>query len=209
MENKFPKPLLDGEGKKNLILVAGLPGSGKTTISKILEERLGGIHIELDEPKRKIIPREVMLPCASEGRTSPYPLLRQVYQHACDELSRLVENSDEKPKFIIIDECFHSKEFRDMLCEAGESLGYNIWFVEVICSDEDIVKARLTGDQKRTQELLIGFVSTAPSRGLHYWAHLELPIRLHCFFYKNHWPQKYWPYLQIPQPDKNQFSLFS
>ncbi len=152
MENKSPKPLSGGESSKNLILVAGLPGSGKTTVSKILEERLGGIHIELDEPKRKIIPREVMLPCASEGRTSPYPLLRQVYQYACDELSRLVEDSEKKPKYIIIDECFHLKEFRDMLHETGETLGYNTWFIEVICSDEDIVKARLTGDQKRTQE---------------------------------------------------------
>ena len=152
MENKSLKPNPGVEGNKNLILVAGLPGSGKTTVSKILNKLLEGIHLELDEPKRKIIPREVMLPCASEGRTSPYPLLRQVYQHACDELSRLVENSDKKPKFIIIDECFHSKEFRDMLCEAGESLGYDTWFVEVICSDEDIVTSRLTGDQKRKQE---------------------------------------------------------
>ena len=152
MENKSLKPNPGVEGNKNLILVAGLPGSGKTTVSKILEERLGGIHLELDQPKREIIPREVMLGCASEGRTSPYPLLRQVYQHACDELSRLVDDSDEKPKFIIIDECFHLKEFRDMLCETGESLGYTSWFVKVICSDEDIVTSRLTGDKKRKQE---------------------------------------------------------
>jgi predicted kinase len=152
MKNKSHKPLQGGESSKNLILVAGLPGSGKTTVSKILNEHLGGIHLELDEPKRKFIPREVMHRCASEGKTSPYPLLRQVYQYACDELSRLVEDSDEKPKFIIIDECFHLKEFRDMLDETGESLGYNTWFVEVICSDEDIVTSRLTGDRKRKQE---------------------------------------------------------
>ncbi len=152
MKNKSPKPLPDGVSSRNLILVAGLPGSGKTTVSKILNKHLKGIHIELDQPKREIIPRDVMLGCASEGRTSPYPLLRQVYQHACNELSNLVEDSDEKPQFIIIDECFHSKEFRDMLCEAGESLGYNTWFIEVICSDEDIVTSRLTGDKKRKQE---------------------------------------------------------
>ncbi len=152
MENKPPKPLHGSESSKNLILVAGLPGSGKTTVSKILNEHLGGVHLELDEPKRKIIPREVMLPCASEGKTSPYPLLRQVYQHACEELSNFVENSNEKPKFIIIDECFHLKEFRDMLYETGESLGYTIWFINVICSDEDIVTSRLTGDKKRKQE---------------------------------------------------------
>jgi len=152
MEIKSLKPNPGVEGNKNLILVAGLPGSGKTTVSKILEERLGGIHIELDQPKRKIIPRDVMLGCASEGRTSPYPLLRQVYQYACDELSRLVEDAAEKPKVIIIDECFHLKEFRVMLCQTGESLGYNTLFVEVICSDEDIVTSRLTGDKKRKQE---------------------------------------------------------
>jgi predicted kinase len=152
MKNKSPKPLHGSESNKNLILVAGLPGSGKTTVSKILNEHLGGVHLELDEPKREIIPREVMLPCASEGKTSPYPLLRQVYQHACEELSNLVENSNEKPKFIIIDECFHLKEFRDMLYETGESLGYSVRFVNVICSDEDIVTSRLTGDKKRKQE---------------------------------------------------------
>lgn len=136
----------------NLILVAGLPGSGKTTVSRILNEHLKGIHLELDEPKREIIPRDVMHRCASEGKTSPYPLLRQVYQHACDALSNLVENSSEKPRFIIIDECFHLKEFRDMLGQAGELHGYRIWFVYVICSDEDVARSRLTDDRKRKKE---------------------------------------------------------
>jgi predicted kinase len=152
MKNNSHKQLPGAESRKNLILVAGLPGSGKTTVSRILKEHLEGIHLELDEPKREIIPREVMHRCASEGKTSPYPLLLQVYQHACNELSNLVEVSREKPKYIIIDEVFHLKEFRDMLDERGESLGYKTWFVEVICSDEAIVTSRLTGDKKRKQE---------------------------------------------------------
>jgi predicted kinase len=152
MKNNSHKQLPGAESRKNLILVAGLPGSGKTTVSRILKEHLEGIHLELDEPKREIIPREVMHRCASEGKTSPYPLLLQVYQHTCNELSNLVEVSREKPKYIIIDEVFHLKEFRDMLDERGESLGYKTWFVEVICSDEAIVTSRLTGDKKRKQE---------------------------------------------------------
>jgi predicted kinase len=152
VENKSSKPFSGGESRKHLILVVGLPGSGKTTVSKILEERLGGTHLESDEAKREIIPREVMLRCASEGKPSPYTYLRQVYQHACEEVCKLVEESSEKTEFLIVDECFHLKEFRDMLCQTGESLGYKIWFVRVICSDEDIVRSRLTGDKKRKQE---------------------------------------------------------
>lgn len=51
-----------GDSGGVLILLAGLPGTGKTTLARRLAERLGGLHVESDAVRRALFPRPAYTP---------------------------------------------------------------------------------------------------------------------------------------------------
>jgi predicted kinase len=138
---------------KTIILVAGLPASGKSETARMIARKTGGIHIECDEIKRSIVTQEIVLNSARQGRTAPRPLLRKMYIEAGKLIVEHARNAEED--VILIDETFHLREFREIIYHVAEELGYRIEIVHVECSDEDTVKSRMSTDNKRKKDHIL------------------------------------------------------
>ncbi|MDC1382941.1 AAA family ATPase [Candidatus Puniceispirillum sp.] len=84
--------------KKKKILIFGLPGSGKTTLSKKVSERLKALHLNADEIRKRFNDWDF----SNEGR------LRQA-----ERMNNLAKNASED--FIVLDFVCPTKRFRAMI----------------------------------------------------------------------------------------------
>ena len=134
--------------KKNLILITALPGVGKTTLAKEFARQTQGIHFELDDIKRTVVPENMV----TEG-IDPPEYRYKYYAEAIRKLPDLfAENSTQ---IVIMDETFHLQVFRQMWDEAAKELSIRLHWVEAVC-DEKIVKERLSIGKDRENHILVG-----------------------------------------------------
>ena len=84
--------------KKKKILIFGLPGSGKTTLSKKVSERLKALHLNADEIRKRFDDWDF----SNEGR------LRQAQR-----MKNLAKNASED--FIVLDFVCPAKQFRALI----------------------------------------------------------------------------------------------
>jgi tRNA uridine 5-carbamoylmethylation protein Kti12 len=71
------------ETQRNLILIAGLPGVGKTTFAREFVKQTDAVHFEIDEIKRNVVPKELV------AETIDPPEYR--YQYYVETIRRLPE----------------------------------------------------------------------------------------------------------------------
>ena len=134
--------------KKNLILITALPGVGKTTLAKEFARQTQGIHFDLDDIKRTVVPENMV----TEGIDPPEYRFKY-YAGAIRKLPDLfAENS---AQIVIMDETFHLQVFRQMWDEAAKELSIRLHWVEAVC-DEKIVKERLSIGKDRENHILVG-----------------------------------------------------
>lgn len=96
-----------------LILVCGLPGSGKTSISKLLAKRFSAMHINSDVVRKRLFPT----PRYSEEEK------RKVYLAMAAE----AEKSLREGKNVILDATFYKNEFRRMMEETAMRAGTEVY----------------------------------------------------------------------------------
>ena len=134
--------------KKNLILIAALPGVGKTTLAKEFARQTQGIHFDLDDIKRVVVPENMV----TEG-IDPPEYRYKYYAGAIRKLPDLFAESS--TQIVIMDETFHLQVFRQMWNEAAKELNIRLHWVEAVC-DEEIVKERLSIGKDRESHILVG-----------------------------------------------------
>ena len=139
-------PDLEPGMERHLILISALPGAGKTTLAREFARQTGGVHFEIDEVKRVVVPSDKV---ADEIDPPEYR-----YKYYAETIRKLPQLFAQGPSHIvIIDETFHLREFREMWREAAKELNIRVHWVEVVCRDE-VVKERLGVGKGRGNHIL-------------------------------------------------------
>lgn len=113
-----------------LILVAGLPGTGKSRISRELSSRLGAVHISSDMIRKEML----------KERTYSEEEKALVY----GEMVSRVSASLSEGKNVIADATFYKESLRRQMRQAAEKAGTDFFIVECTLPEEK-VKERLSG----------------------------------------------------------------
>ena len=134
--------------QRDLILLTALPGVGKTTLAREFARQTKGIHFDLDDIKRVVVPEDMV----KEG-IDPPEYRYKYYAEAIRKLPELFSQS--ATQIVIMDEIFHLQGFRQMWGEAAGQLNIRLHWVEAVC-DEEIVKERLRIGKDRGNHILAG-----------------------------------------------------
>jgi predicted kinase len=112
-----------------LILIAGLPGTGKTTIARAFAALSGAIHLNSDALRREM---------GLMGHYSPEDKKR-VY----DMLLRRSEEALQADKIVVVDSTFYNKDIREPFEQLAEQNNVPLKWVEVQAS-ERVLRERLS-----------------------------------------------------------------
>ncbi|PIQ92569.1 MAG: kinase [Parcubacteria group bacterium CG11_big_fil_rev_8_21_14_0_20_39_14] len=115
--------------KPKLIIVCGLPGTGKTTTARRLAVKINGVLLRTDEIRRRF----------SKKRRYTSKEKQRVYNVMFFRAKRLLQAG----KNVVLDGTFAKKKNRELARKIAKELGVNFQIIEVIC-DENIVKQRIS-----------------------------------------------------------------
>jgi predicted kinase len=116
-------------GKKKLIVVCGLPGTGKTSLALALAREVDALHFNTD-----IIRHDLGLRGEYDAETKVTVYLEMLHQ---------VDKAISEGNNVIVDGTFYKKTLRRPLQVMADEGVVNIYWVEVICAEE-IVEKRIS-----------------------------------------------------------------
>jgi predicted kinase len=134
--------------QRDLILITALPGVGKTTLAREFARQTKGIHFDLDDIKRVVVPEDMV----TEGIEPPEYRFKY-YAEAIRKFPDFFAQGS--TQIVIMDETFHLQAFRQMWDEVARQLNIRLHWVEAVC-DEEIVKERLSIGKDRGNHILAG-----------------------------------------------------
>ncbi len=118
-----------------LIIVCGLPGTGKTTLAKALAKRFSAVHISSDLIRKEMMARPTYNPDEKA----------RVYEELVARVAELLAEG----KSVVADATFYRRSLRGRLVEAAEKAGTKAHFV--LCQlDEAEVMDRMAGGGERS-----------------------------------------------------------
>jgi predicted kinase len=163
MEEVDLLPHLDGTERGLVVMMCGLPGSGKSTYAQALERR-GYTRLSIDEVVWARIGRD-----AADLDPAEYEQLKSaIEQELWEELIRLMEAK----LSTVIDYSFWSRASRDRYKAAIESHGCR-WELIRLKVDLETLRRRLTGRNQRNDA---NSVTVSDELLEHYFAKFEEPI---------------------------------
>ncbi len=111
-----------------LVVISGLPGTGKTTVSKEIANQLKAEVLSTDRIRKKMSNKPEY---TQKRKRSVY---REMFQQAQDLLS--------KDENVILDATFFKKEWRDQAFKIGKKAKGCVFLIKIVCP-EDTVKKRI------------------------------------------------------------------
>ena len=125
---------------KKLFLFAGLPGVGKSTISREVSKKTGAKIVDIDDFKKTDVD-----PVLVTNQIDPPELRWVYYQKALEYVFGLF---DQKISTVIMDEVFHLDSLRAQLEVLCAKRYVEVFWVEVRCP-YDIIKKRLQSTSRK------------------------------------------------------------
>ena len=142
-----------------LIVICGLPGTGKSTLARYLSSELGGEVLRTDIIRRELFKNASLKEVLKADDPMQYDLERifdeqenipERYQEMIwkqkemvyEELLRRVEALLERGSNVILDGTFYKKDLREKIYSISEKVGVRTYLIECRCP-ERIVKDRL------------------------------------------------------------------
>ncbi|HAM26107.1 MAG TPA: ATP-binding protein [Microbacteriaceae bacterium] len=123
-----------------LIAMAGLPGSGKSTIAGVIGGRLGASVISVDPIESAIL---------SAGIDSDQPTGLAAYLVA----EKLAEFVIEAGHDVVVDAVNAVDPAREQWVRLAQDRGEVLKFIEVVCSDVDLLRSRIESRERRLPHL--------------------------------------------------------
>jgi predicted kinase len=111
-----------------IILVFGLPGTGKSYFSEKLADLLQATHLDTDTERRR-------MDLPDENTTT---INYMVYEQLLKEVTAQIQYK----KMVIVDGTFHKEKVRNLFIEKARELRQDVILIE-IKADDDIVHERL------------------------------------------------------------------
>ncbi len=107
-----------------IIVVFGLPGSGKSYFATYLAEKIGAVHIKSDQVRAEL------------EKMGNYDMdtKRQVYEALIEKAEKPLK--ERKP--VILDATFHQAQTREMVQEKAFELRENLYFMKLTAGEEVI-----------------------------------------------------------------------
>ena len=119
-----------------LIVIFGLPGTGKTTFAETLSQHLGIGHFNTDRVRNLMDKRKQY---DEENKALVY-----------DKMLSLTKSEIEKGKNVIVDGTFYKKKLRTRLMELAKQYDASVKWIQV-CADEEVVKERITKERRYSE----------------------------------------------------------
>jgi len=152
-----------------LIIVCGLPGTGKSTLAKHLSSDLEGEVLRTDLIRRELFKDATLKEVLESNNPMQYDLerifdrqksIQEKYQQMIwkqkemvyDELLRRVETLLEKGSNVILDGTFYGRKMREKIYSIAQKVDVPIYLVECRCPEET-VEYRLTKRQRLPNEV--------------------------------------------------------
>ncbi len=124
-----------------ILFLAGLPGAGKSSLSKVVSEALDIPRFEIDEIKRELYPS--LDPDFMHKLDNNIPLSEEVHIKVYEEAARRLKALAAAQEHFIVDEMLYKKSLRDMLFDTARTHfgGYmTVW----VKTPDAAIKERLT-----------------------------------------------------------------
>lgn len=116
------------ENNAKMVLVMGLPGSGKSYFAKQLSSEIAAKYVGSDSVRRK------------EGKTARYA--RSDKGRIYKQMVRIAEECIKNNQPVVVDATFHLQQFRDLFVSLSQKYFCPIHWIKVI-ADESLIKERM------------------------------------------------------------------
>jgi dephospho-CoA kinase len=127
-----------------VIFIAGLIGTGKTSLAKALAKRLGFYYYDVDEIKKEVYKTD---PNYDYNLDNNIPFSDETRIKTFNRVVLDFEKLSKKYKNIIVDETLHKKSLRKILFDGAKKY-FGDYLIVWIKADEGIIKERLEKDKR-------------------------------------------------------------